>query len=98
MPDAELQTKAVSQLTQDDEEYENQVVEEDDDEDEEEEDDHDEEAATCSVLCNMGTADGNALASACAAMKKDNSQWEEFSTSNNCCPKQLQLPMFLSST
>lgn len=91
MPDAEPQTKAISQ-TQDDEEYENEV------EDEVDEDDENGEAATCSALCTLGTSDPNADASAaCSAMKKDCSQWEEFSSSN-CCPKQLQLPMFLSST
>ena len=91
MPDAELQTKAISQ---DDDEYENEV--EDDDEDDED-DDENGEAATCSALCTLGTSDLNAAASACSAMKKEHSQWEEFS-SGNCCPKQLQLPMFLSST
>jgi hypothetical protein len=100
MPDAEQQTKAVSQLTQDEDEYEEEVVHDDDDNDDDEEDDENGEAATCSALCSMGTSDPNAAtaASACAAMKKENSQWEEFSTSNSCCPKQLQLPMFLSST
>jgi uncharacterized ferredoxin-like protein len=92
MPDAEPQTKAISQ---DDDEYENEV--EDDDEDDED-DDENGEAATCSALCTLGTSDLNAAAaSACSAMKKEHSQWEEFS-SGNCCPKQLQLPMFLSST
>lgn len=95
MPDAELQTKAVSQLTQDDEEYENEV---EDDEDDDDDEDENGEAATCSALCNLGTSDINAAVSACAAMKKENPHWEEFSTSNSCCPKQLQLPMFLSST
>ena len=93
MPDAEPQTQAISQ-TQDDEEYENEV----EDEVDEEEDDDNGEAATCSALCTLGTSDLNAEASAvCSAMKKECSQWEEF-TSSNCCPKQLQLPMFLSST
>ena len=97
MPDGELQTKPVSQLTQDDEEYENEVVEDDDDEDVD--DDENGEAATCSALCSMGASDLNTAASATGtAVKKDCSQWEEFSTSNSCCPKQLQLPMFLSST
>ena len=96
MPDGELQTKPVSQLTQEDDEYENAV--EDDDDDDDEDEDENGEAATCSALCNLGTSDPNTTAaSACAAMKKENSQWEEFSTSANCCPKQLQLPMFLSS-
>ena len=96
MPDAELQTKPVSQLTQDDDEYENEV---EDDDDDDEDDDVNGEAATCSALCNLGTSEPNTAALAYAAcMKKENSQWEEFSTSNNCCPKQLQLPMFLSST
>ena len=92
MPDAELQTKAISQ---DDDEYENEL--EDDDEDDDD-DDENGEAATCSALCTLGTSDPSTAAAACSAMKKDHSQWEEFSSSGHCCPKQLQLPMFLSST
>jgi hypothetical protein len=84
MPDTENLTKPVTQ--DDDEEYQ---------EDDDDEEDESGEAATCNVLCSLGSSDINV---ACSGTKKDNAQWDEFTNSNHCCPKQLQLPMFLSST
>lgn len=68
-----------------------------DNEEEEEEEEHgDREAMTCNALCSLGASGG--------VSAKCQQQWEEAacfgdkaSTSYKCCPKQLQLPMFLSS-
>jgi hypothetical protein len=95
MADIETETKPVTQ--DDDEDYDNNVKEEDDDDDDDDDEEEENgEAATCNVLCSLGTSD---LKITCSGMKnKDNAQWDEFTNSNSCCPKQLQLPMFLSST
>lgn len=76
------------------------VSQEDDVSDNEEEVDEEEhgdrEAMTCNALCSLGSS----------GVDSKSQHWgedagcfgEKASSSHKCCPKQLQLPMFLSST
>lgn len=69
----------------------------DNEEEEVEEEEHgDRETMTCNALCSLGSS----------GVDSKNQNWgeesgcfgEKSSSSHKCCPKQLQLPMFLSST
>lgn len=95
MPDTEREMKAVSQ-TQEDDEYETEEDDGNNDEEEEEEEESG-EAATCTALCSLGSSSLNVVGTSTAECTKPNGTWDEFPPSS-CCPKQLQLPMFLSKT
>jgi hypothetical protein len=103
MSNSECNTKAISQ---DDDEADNQNDEEevddgdgDDNNEDYCEEDEAGEAVTCSALCTLGASDPMTVA-VCTGMTEDTTtRCNNFSTTVNMgCPKQLQLPMFLSST
>jgi hypothetical protein len=84
---SECRTTAVSQ---------DYASDNDNDMDNDEDENADSEAMTCNALCSLGSSDPTA--------SQSQQHWDEsgcfgdkLSGSYKCCPKQLQLPMFLSS-
>jgi hypothetical protein len=76
------------------------VSQEDDVSDNEEEVDEEEhgdrEAMTCNALCSLGSSGIDSKSQLWG--EETGCFGEKASSSHKCCPKQLQLPMFLSST
>jgi hypothetical protein len=60
---------------------------------------HSSDRETCAVLCSLMTASGHPETRQCASpTESDHGIYECKPNSLKSCPKQMQLPMFLSST